>query len=290
VNASPTAALESHVLNNGPGDGTLVDFEVWPNGWFGWDYGLGHLYDPVGSLPPVSTIFRSEMHIRYSGPTSGRQPFGGTATSMTGDATSATSHITLAPLPFEFDITQVLTPLSTDGAQTGSVLTQTYQVQNTSSSDYTFEFVRYLDADILLDGLYDGGGRIIENGLEMLFQTDSAKGDSYSPVFIGVTGEGGIEPLTARFEVNQTHILNNRIYLGQPFLDLVFNDGGDADQIVDAGAGYDVMLGLRNVFVLPAGGSGTYVTRTIFATTPEPGSLPLLCLGLAWLARSRRRH
>ena len=25
ANASPAAALESHVLNNGPGDGTLVD-------------------------------------------------------------------------------------------------------------------------------------------------------------------------------------------------------------------------------------------------------------------------
>ena len=216
------------------------------------------------------------MHIRFAGETSGRGALIGTVTSMTGDATSVSSHVTLGRSPFWFDITQVLTPLLTDGAQTGSVLTQTYLVHNTASSEYSFEFVRYLDADIRLDGLFDGGGRILEDGLEILFETDSATGTTSSPIFIGITGEGGIVPATARFEVNESGLLNNKIYLGVPFGDFVFGDGSDADQIVDAGAGYDVLLGLRNVFVLPAGGTGTYVTRTIFATTPEPGSLPFL--------------
>jgi hypothetical protein len=286
MGAGPVSAFPypTQTLNNGPGDGTLVDFVVDAHGWFGWDYGLGDLFDPVGSTPPVSTIFRSEVHIRYSGATSGG--LGGGVTSMTGDATSATSHIKLTPLPFEIEVTQVLTPLVTDSAQTGSILTQTYRVQNTAASEYSFEFVRYLDADIRLDGLYDGGGRIVDDGLEILFQTDAATGDTSSPIFIAITGEGGILPATARFEVDRSGFVNPY----QPPGDFVFGDGGDPDQVVDAGAGYDVALLLRNVLVLPPGGSGTYVTRTIFATTPDPGSLPLLCLGLVWLARSRRRR
>lgn len=146
--------------------------------------------------------------------------------------------------------------------------------------------------------MLDGGGRLFSGSTEILFETDSATGSSASTTFVGITGEGGSIPLTGRYEIDSFAGLRGRIISGIALDDTVTGDGGDADQFVDAGPGYDVTLALRNLFDLDVGATGTYVTRTIFGNgapdsvgtdLPEPASLALLGIALAGLVATQRR-
>ena len=93
--------------------------------------------------------------------------------------------------------------------------------------------------------------------------------------------------------------LRTDIIAGTVLDDTVAGDGGDADQFIDAGPGYDVTLALRNLFSIAAGGSSVYTTSTIFGSgAPEdvtpviPG--PATCLfglaltGVCFTRRARR--
>lgn len=185
--------------------------------------------------------------------------------------------------------------------QSGTVLTQTYVITNTSTAGgrLSFELLRYLDGDLQFNGsISDGGGRLVASGAEILFETDSATGSSTSTTFIGITGEGGQVPATGRYEIDSFSGLRARIVNGTALDDLITGDGADADEFIDAGNGYDVTLALRNVFLLDVGQSATYVTRTIFGNgtpdtvinVPEPSVPMLIAIGaIAAGLASRRR-
>jgi hypothetical protein len=297
------------VLTNGPGDGT-VDVGVDGYGAFGLAVGADATdatYDPVGAGIPAATTFQSGVAIRF-GDSGGRTfltsgDIGGTGGFInpiaTGTATQATSSFSFGGL--NFVLTQTLTALFSGLTQTGSLLTQSYAITNTGGAESAFELVRYLDGDLRFDGsLVDGGGRLISGATEFLFETDTADGTAASTTFVGITAEGGVIPVTNRYEVDSYSGLLGGIVSGVALDNLVTNDGGDADQFVDAGAGYDVTLALRNTFLLAAGGSTTYTTATYFGTgapdevtppeVPEPASMVLFGLGGLGLMVARRRR
>jgi len=294
------AQASSFTLTNGAGDGQ-VTVGVDGFGSFGSATGsdtANAVYNPVGAGTAAGTTFESWVAIQIGAAGGARQAlstaYALTNPLVTGSPTSGSSSFSFGGL--NFTLTQILTTLSS-----GSQLEQTYTITNASTSQQTidFELVRYLDGDLLFDGsLNDGGGRL--TGPETLFETDSATGGSTSTTFVGIRATGGTTPLTNRYEVDSYSGLRGRILAGTALDDLITNDGGDADQFIDAGFGYDVTLALRNTFSLGFGQSATYTTTTIWGSgtpedrggpspVPEPTSLLLLGSGVALVALRLRR-
>jgi hypothetical protein len=273
------ASGAAYVLSNGPGDGT-VTVGVDGFGAFGSAVGVNSsnaVYDPVGGSPSAAgTVFESGVAIRFgsSGPrsflTSGDIGNSGRLMNPTviGSTTGGTSSFSFGGL--NFNLTQSLIPLFNGAIQSGSVLTQTYLITNPGQTATDFELLRYVDGDLVSDGsLIDGGGRLDAGSSEILFQTDSATG-SLTATFLGITAEGGTSPPGGRYEIDAYSSLCMRVVAGMPLSDSVTGDGGDLDQFVDAGGGYDVTLALNNVFSLDPGASTRYQTTTIFGVgTPE---------------------
>ena len=263
-----------HALSTGSGDGSLnVDLDgygsfgsaAFPNG--------DAIYDPIGSIGAASTTFESGVAIRL-GNTGPRQfltsGFIGTsgdlsAPPISGSATAATSNFAFGSLNFSVLLT--VAPLfNDDGARTGSILTQQYQIVNAGPSTIDFELNRYLDGDLLFDGtLVDGGGRFIVSGHEFLFETDAGGSGTTDTTFVGIDATGGTIPTAQRFEVDQYPLLEQSIIAGDPPDNIITGDS-NGDALVDAGQEYDVTLVLRNLFNLTPGASTNYSTRTIFGS------------------------
>jgi hypothetical protein len=258
-------------LNNGSGDGTVT---VGVDGFGSFGSAVGGegtsnaVYDPVGEIGPAGTAFESAVALGFGGTrsflSSGFGNSGGTNPIITGSSTSANSSFSSGGLSFQ--LTQTLIPLFNGTNRTGSALTQVYNITNTSGAALDFDLVRYFDGDLDFDGsLIDGGGRLVANGTEILFETDSATGSADETTFIGITGEGGTIPTTNRFELDEFPDLRSRIIQGVA-LDGIITGDNNSDQFVDAGAGYDITPTLRNTFSLGAAQSTTYTTRTIFGS------------------------
>ena len=299
--ASPAAAA---VLVNGAGD-AKVTVGVSNAGAFGTSTGVTGAgpatYDPVGAIGPASTTFESYVYFRV-GPTGARTNLSAlSALVMESSATSMTSTFSQSGL--NFTLLQTLSDLISGGTQTGSLLTQTYSFTNTTDSTLTFEFIRYIDGDLDFDGsLIDGGGRLVSGGREILFETDSATGSADSATFLGIYNEGGA---STGFEIDSFSGLRGRIGAGNALDNLITGDGGDADEFIDAGNGYDVTLGLGRTFTLAAGASGTFTSGTIFGSgapqdivlppptngaVPEPGTWAMMLLGFGLIGATVRRR
>jgi hypothetical protein len=297
-------------LTNAPGDGT-VTVGVDGFGAFGSFVGADStdaFFTPVGAAVAAPTTFDSGVAIRIGA--AGARSFltsgdiggsGGLANpAVAGTPTSATSAFTFGDL--SFSLTQTLTPLFTGPSQTGSLLTQTYVITNTSGLPIDFELVRYLVGDLGFVG--DGGGRLVSGSTELLFETDTATDTATSTIFVAIAAEGGTIPGTNRFEVDSFPGLRSRIITGTALDDIITGDGADPDQFIDAGGGYDVTLALRNLFTLSGGGTGTYTTLTIFGDgapqdvvlqpVPEPSAWLTFATALligssaVWMGKRRR--
>jgi len=272
---SQSAFAAPYMLDNGPGDGTLM-VGVDGFGAFGLSAGTDStnaFYDPVGATGPTETTFESAIAIRTD-ITTGARSFlasgfigssgGLTNPTVTGSLTSGSSTFSNSGL--SFTLIQTLAPTFTGSSQTGTILTQTYTI----TSSVPFEIVRYIDGDLRFDtSITDGGGRLIlGDGTEVLFETDSATGSSITTTFVGITGEGGTEPASNRYEIDSFSGLRTRIISGDALDNTITGDVDiPKDQFIDAGAGYDVTLALRNEF---PSGTSVYVTKTLFGSgAPE---------------------
>lgn len=301
---SPAAAF---TLTTGVGDGG-VTVGVDAFGSFGSDVtGSGTsdaFYNPVGLAPVGGTTFESGVAIRL-GPSGTRRfltsgsiggPGGGAVTTaISGTSTSATSAFGFSGL--NFSLTQTVQTLLSGGVQTGSRLIQSYTITNSTATALDFELIRYFDGDILFNGSrFDGGGRLLTSGQEVLFETDSATGASDSTTFVGIAANGGT---TGGFEIDFFDDLRTRIIAGNALDNTITGDSNN-DGFVDAGGGYDVTLALARLLSLGAGESTTYTTTTFFGsgapedipTPPDPTPVPtpallpgLIGMGVAALRR-----
>ncbi|MGK7904038.1 MAG: DUF4347 domain-containing protein [Hormoscilla sp.] len=152
-----------------------------------------------------------------------------------------------------------------------SVLTQTYFISNPGTAEVNWEMFRYFDDNLLFENSADnGGGRLLLNGQEILFETEIAGTADTETDFVGITATGGDRETSGRYEVNDAQDLVDKIVSASQLNDTVDGDGDDDDEFVDAEAGYNVSLALSNNFSLDLGESTVYTTTTIFGTdAPE---------------------
>ncbi len=281
IGGATLASAASFTLSNSLGDGSL-SVGVDGYGAFGSSIGANAAnaqYDPLGPIATAGTSFESAVAIRFD--TSGARSFltsgdigsSGNLTNptVTGTTSSGTSSFSFGAL--DFVLKQTLTSTFSGLVRTGSILTQSYEITAREDNTY-FELVRYLDGDLRFDGsLIDGGGRLVGD-TDILFETDSATGSATSTTFVGITAQGGTEPVAGRFEIDSYSGLRSRIISGIDLDNVVTGDGPDLDLFVDAGAGYDITLALNNTFLLNSGETSTYTTKTLFGTGAPRDSIP----------------
>ena len=262
------------VLSNGPGDGT-VTVSVDGFGAYGssiGSFGSNASYDPVGPVGTAGTTYLSGVSLNVGGSQQWLATgFGSNKPdpATEGSNTLLVSSFAVAGLDFELEqrLSDLFVGDGEGGAErSGSLLTQAYTITNTLTNEISFDLSRYVDGDLAFDGsISDGGGRLPFGDSEILFETDSATGSADEATFVGITAEGGVVPETNRYEISSYSALRSNIQANN-LHDSIAGDGADEDQFIDAGSGYDLALGLRNTFTLPAGESTVYVTRSIFGT------------------------
>ncbi len=127
--------------------------------------------------------------------------------------------------------------------------------------------MRYVDGDLNFDGsISDGGGRIVQNGQEILFETDAGGTRQTDTTFFGISDIGGTIPTTNRWELDGYSSLRSNVLAGNTLRNTIVRGDSNSDQFIDAGSEYDVALALRNVFSLAPGQSTTYTTITRFGS------------------------
>lgn len=282
-----STTLSAETITTGTGEGT-VSIDVGLFGQFQFAS-----FDPIGPVNRADTTFNSyvaltqgntltplggfsdvfgEDEIFVDGPTGDLTPDDTGATLISQSETSITSSFDINRLSFQ--LTQTVTDaVNADGAFSGAILTQSYDITNVEDAPNRFSLLRYFDGDLAFDGsIDDGGGVIVQNGQTVLFETDATGNETDADTFVGITAEGGT-PSAGRYDVTfccgfQNFPLTNSV-----------SDDTNGDGFIDFP--YDVTLSMSNDFLIPAGATVNYTTQTLFGNSepPAPGStetLPLL--------------
>jgi hypothetical protein len=251
-----------------PGDGGL-DVTVGSAGSFN-----GASYDPIGPGSPARTTFRSDVAFRINptgtnesngsgGPRSYISGLASNVTTTDTSATSTTSRFEFSGLQFE--LVQSVSNLTNNGTRIGSGLSQIYQITNTTNTAIDFELVRYFDGDLSFDGsIADRGGRIVRNGIDILFETDNGDNPAAPTTFVGITANGGTPISSNRLEIGGFSEINTRVTSGAPLSGVILGDT-NGDSFIDSAA-YDLAPAMRNVFTLAPGETTNYITETLFGT------------------------
>ncbi len=259
----------SATLTFGTGDNSLVLGGLTADGEFNTA-----LFDPLGATyGPADVQFITQTNIRNStmGTRFGQLNSGGAT--LTGTATEATA--TFVDFGVTWDAVHQLTSLEDGAGQPiGVLLTSTYTMTNNSAADVTLDMVRYVDFHMTrFPGAFnDGGGQIFDSqGTRVLFESTNTVMPGVQVAFAGITGEGGIPQITDRFHLADLFVVDESS--GAPLPNLIEGDT-DGDDIVDNPT-FDNRMALRNLYVIPPGGSDTYTSHSTFGVfVPLPINMP----------------
>lgn len=269
-----------------PGDGSL-SLDVDGFGSFGSAVNEDAFYDPIGEAQAGKTTFRSQIAIRI-GEEASRDFFNNiqdiAEPVITYDPNSQPSPLlptstksTFTAKGLNFELTQSVSDLFSGQGQprSGGNLSQVYAIKNPSSTPILLELIRYFDGDLDFDGSrYDTGGRLIKDGQEILFETDSGEnvGIQSSTTFIGITADGGSINHQGRYEIGGYNDVSYNITFptydgnGNPILQKLndsIRDDTNTDGFIDQEP-YDLASALSTQYVINPGQTVTYVTNTIF--------------------------
>lgn len=269
ISGAPAIA-STFTLSNGSGDGSVtLDVDA-----FG--FVKSAIYDPVGELEAVDRISNSGLAIGIGD--NHRSFLNLVGEEITREQTSATSASSLFSIDgLDFNLEQTLDSLVDNGFQTGSQLTQTYTITNTTDRAIDFDLVRFLNDAAESSPSKDGGGRLFADNKDFVFTTDTATGTPNDPTFIGISAVGGTIPVEGRYDIESDFgSLSHRITNGEALTDTVRGDSDDGDHFIDADTGIDVSLALNNQFSLDAHQTLTYTTHTLFGDAPESEELEFI--------------
>ena len=279
--SSQMAFAAPYILTTGTGEGTLtvgVDGYGAFGGFVGAD-STNAVFDPIGN-PAGDTTVHSGVAIRTTDInnnivttflTSGNIFGSGVPPNPAVGGTPTVGTSSFTHLGLEFNLIQIVTLTAT-----GTTLTQTYTLTNPQGNPtIDYSLIRYFDGDLQFvnTNVIDGGGRLVLDGTEILFETDETGTSSQDNSFVGITAEGGTDAAD-RFEISSFPSLGQGIVVGvdangEILLDNMISGDTNMDGFID-GAGYDVTLGLRNEFSLVGGETAVYVTKTVFGSgAPE---------------------
>ena len=267
-------------LTNGTGDGS-VTVTVDPYGTFGtytafgWRVGGSTTYDPIGPLPPSSTVYQSSVYLGllYSGDSSGgvylhehdENPYLPGSLVTGGEFTSILSkkeaRSEFSVQRFNFELIQTLN----DKGPQGSTFTQTYRITNNTGNTQSFDLIRHVDGDLYFDGtLIDSGGASAD-GL-MIFEFDSGDDPTNPSTFVGITNQGGDDVgFHIGYTIEPYRFTDDIIVLGAAVLDNTITGDSNGDNVIENP--YDVTLSLGNRFEnIAAGQTVTFTTKTIFGS------------------------
>ncbi len=243
-------------LSDGTGDRSLtVGLDGY--GSFGSATPAGDaLFDPVGSIGPAGTVYRSGVLLGSNGSYLSTDEYGNLPpipfTSVT--ATTAMSAFNAGSL-------HVVLTQSVMRTANGSILEQAYNITNMAASTQYFTVTRYVDGDLAFDGSYSSDFGGVSPDQRTLYEFDAGDDPGAASTFVGITDTGG-DP--AGFTIQS-----------YPFLDSILESAGipsgllnqvagdnNGDGVTDTG--YDVTLSLASSLTIPGGQSVVYTSTTRF--------------------------
>lgn len=244
-------------LSNGSGDGSLT-ITVDGYGSFGSSTPAGDaIYDPIGGLAASGTVYESGVFFSGLGDFLTTDSFGAGLPPV--DFTAVGSDFAQSTFDlsgFHFDLTQRLNPIGAGGTS----FIQSYVITNNSGQTQDVLLVRHVDGDLLFDGTLADMGGVSGN---VLFEFDEGDDPQTASTFVGISGNGG----TAAGYTMQPFRFSDDIQVagGIPpsLIGEVFNDA-NGDGVTDSP--YDVTLSQQHELTIPAGGTLTYSTTTIFGS------------------------
>jgi hypothetical protein len=255
-------------LSNGFGDGSLqVTVDAYGAYGSAAQPAGNATYNPPGPAPSAGTTFTSGVYFSILDDFLSESGMGGGAglpsigfTSVSGS--TAVSQFTVSG--FSVQLTQTILPPSPQGQ---TIFNQQYVLTNQGAAR-SFQMVRHVDGDLFFIGSFgnDFGGASFDG--RFIFEFDTATDPTAATAFFGITASGNGTPAgytIQPFPYTGTIVGSNGIPAGD--LNQVEGDA-NGDRLTDAG--YDVTVTLADAFTVPAGGTVTYTTTTIFGQgTPE---------------------
>lgn len=247
-----------------PGDGQVKIIDVTSTG-----AGSDSEYDFFTTDNGVEYVSYSTAYVRLG--TSGARIDLSSVTD-TGFAESTASSAVSNPFSIEqngqtvnVNLTQTLKDIKKEDSRVGGQLEQVYTFSNPTDSEVFIEFFQFSDIDLEGSGNYgdDGGGRLVVDGVDWLFITDTTVDANTETELIAVRIDGG-EDLPGTFDVDQYSTLTDRLENGDPLLNGVRGDGDDADELVDIGNGADIAVARGKGIRLAPGASSTLTVYTAY--------------------------
>ena len=261
--SAATTAEGSYVITNGSDDGDIAA-TLDPFGASNYV-----LYDPVGPIGARDPVYYSAAVINTG---NGLSYLAGSSSAELISQTENQLVTSFSVGALGFTLTQTVQDTFEGTTRTGSILTQTYAITNTSDAASVFSMLRYFDGDLYFNDstLADGGGVLQQNGQLVLFETDASGSANDNDTFVGITAAGGTQ---AGYAVQQCCGIHT-----YPLPNTVDGDT-NGDNFVDTA--YDVTLQLQRDFNVAAGQTQYFTTTTLFGNgvPPAPGSqesLPLI--------------
>lgn len=267
-NISNTGALTEASLETSAGHGQVRYDTLTPTG-----SGAVSLYDYFGShvgLSPVDAENTVYIRLGDSGDRLNLSDVSNPGFSSVTEDTAVSNTFTVEQngQRIDIDLTQTISDIIEEETRVGGQLEKTYTFTNPTDQEISLELLQFIDFDLLPSATFadDGGGRVVVDGEEWVFQTDEAVDLESTPEVFTIRMQGG-EEINGAFELDIFKDTVPRLANGTTLSDGVRGDG-DRNGVIDSGEGADIGSAQGRGLTLAAGASQTITVITAYGRIP----------------------